>query len=457
MINTHGSIATVRSSLNRGARISRELRDYVHSTWVEVVCLACSFVTSILVARGLGPGGRGLLAAAMMWPYVVGLVISVGLQQAFGYAVGAGWATPGRLSRLALKYTILVGLPAMFIYVLLCPFIFQQQFASEVRTAQSFAPFIPISLYTSLILPIYQGNGDFDTFNISRLMRVIVWMVAVVLLTAMLRMSVLNLLLAQLVNLAILAVFLSSRRGHLKEQAKAEANVTNSRIFKYGFVIYLSGLAYTVNQSLDQLFLSLWVTSADLGQYATAASLSALVLVMPSAVGPIVFSKLARDVGEKAQQRRHIRHALLFSTALMVPIALGLALLGPWITQLLYGAEFVKAGQLLRVLAPAAIFLGIGISLSEILRGAGHPMYATYAAVIGGVLTIAGLALFLPRYGVWGAAWVSFTAYSVMMLVEIALLWRWSGNSNEISGVNSSAVAQSNLATPILSNESLGS
>lgn len=412
-------------------------------------------MSGILIARGLGPAGRGLLAAAMMWPYMVGLVISIGLQQAFAYAVGAGWAKPVRLRQMALKYTVLVGLPAMCVYFLLCPFIFRQQFPNEIRIAQSFAVFIPLSLYVSLILPIYQGSGDFKTFNSSRLLRVVTWTLSVVVLTVSLRLTVLNLLLSQLLNLVILTVFLTVRRDHLKEQG--EGTTGTATILKYGFGIYLSAIAYTVNQSLDQLFLSLWVRSADLGQYATAASLSALVLIMPNAVGPIVFSKLAREGGQKSQQRRHVRLALLYSIVLMIPIAFGLALLGPWITQILYGSEFVKAGQLLRVLAPAAIFLGIGVSLSEILRGAGKPMYATYAALSGGVLTIAGLAWALPRYGVWGAAWVSLIAYGAMMFVEIVLLWKWSGSNVDRPQAESSLSSQSHIATPILPNEALGS
>jgi O-antigen/teichoic acid export membrane protein len=392
----------------------------------------------------------------MMWPYAVGLVISIGLQQAFAYAVGAEWAKPARLRQMALKYTLLVGLPAMFVYVLLCPYIFQRQFPNNVRVAQSFALFIPLSLYVSLILPIYQGSGDFKTFNISRLLRVIAWTLWVVVLTIWARLTVFNLLVAQLVNLVILAAFLTSRRGHLKRQTTGEGTTKTASILKYGFGIYLSAIAYTVNQSLDQLFLSLWVKSADLGQYATAVSLSGLVLIMPSAVGPIVFSKLAREDGQKSQQRRHMRLALLFAIALMIPLAFGLALLGPRLTQLLYGVEFVKAGQLLRVLAPAAIFLGIAISVSEILRGVGKPMYATYAALIGGVVTIAGLAWALPRYGIWGAAWVSFAAYGFMMLVEILLLWRWSGDNIDIPREEPSVSSQVNVVRPILSNEPLG-
>ena len=126
------------------------------------------------------------------------------------------------------------------------------------------------------------------------------------------------------------------------------------RIFKYGFAIYLSGLAYTINQQLDQLLLSL-VQSADLGQYAAAVTLSGIILVIPIAVGSIGFSKISRATHDPAEQRRHVRFAFGWSALLLLPAGLVLAILAPFITTTLYLTEYVQAGQLLRILAPAAI------------------------------------------------------------------------------------------------------
>lgn len=415
---------------------------------MEVTCIAFTFISGVLITRGLGPTGRGQLAAAMMWPNVVGLLISVGLQPAFAYAAGVGWASPDRLRRLALKYTIAVGLPSMMVYLFLCPLIFHRQFPTGINVAAAFAPFIPLSLYASLILPIHQGTGDFRTFNISRLLRAGTWTLCVVALTAVVRLTVLNLLLGQLIILVLLGMFLTSQRRQVRQAEKSPEKTPTSGIFRYGFAIYISSIAYTVNQSLDQLFLSIWVIPSDLGQYAAAFSLSGLVLIMPNAVGPIVFSKLARQDDRKSQ-RQDMRLALAVSLSLMVPVAFGLMFFGPWITQLLYGAQFGKAGQLLRVLAPACVFLGTCISLSEVLRGTGKPMYATYGTLAGGIVTVGGLAWALPRFGVWGAAWVSLFAYGVMMTVQAFLFWRWrAGGANVPQTLVFSRVAETTVVAP---------
>ena len=242
-------------------------------------------------------------------------------------------------------------------------------------------------------------------------------------------MTVYSLLITQVAILFILAVFLYSQLNRIKERSKGEGTAPVRLIFKYGFAIYISGLAYTVNQYLDHLLLSLLVPPSELGQYAVATTLAAVILLIPNAVGPVVFSKIARAGDELSEQQHHMKVALFCTVMLLIPAGLFLMILAPWVTHILYGSAYAQAGQVLRVLAPAVIFLGTGYILSEFLRGVGKPMYATYGALVGAVITVGGLAWALPRFGIWGAAWVSLIAYAAMMIVQFFLLWGWTSKS----------------------------
>jgi len=389
-----------------------------------MVLTGLGLVSGILVARVLGPTGRGQLAAAMLWPAVIGTFISLGLQHAFVYAVGVGWAKPERLQRLGLRFTLLVAVPTMLTYWLVCPSILGRDFPDQSWVPRIFALYIPLSVYLGFLLPIYQGSGDFTRWNVARVFRSGGWTLAVVVLASLAWLTVLNLLIVQLLILALLSVYLYSRLGSLAGRNKGEGSQPLRLIFKYGFAIYLSGLAYTVNQQLDQLLLSIWVTPSELGQYAAAVTLAGAILVIPGAMGPIGFSKVARANDDPSEQRRHIRIAFAWSALLLLPAGLLVAILAPWVTKILFGAAYGHAAKLLRVLAPAAVSLGMGMILADVLRGMGKPMYATYGAIAGAVITIVGLALTLQRFGTWGAAWVSFTAYTAMTLIQCCFLWK---------------------------------
>jgi O-antigen/teichoic acid export membrane protein len=407
----------------------RGLRDYANNVWIEIILTGLGFVSGILVARWLGPSGRGQLAAAMLWPGVIGILISLGLQHAFAYAVGVGWAKPDRLQRLGAKFTLLVALPAMAIYWWICPWILGSQFPQQTWIPGIFALYIPLAVYAGFLLPIYQGSGDFKRWNIARVFRSGSWTLAVLLAVVLGWLTVLNLLVVQLATLLLLCIYLYSRLGRLQDSGKGEGTAPTSVIFRYGLAIYLSGLAYTVNQQLDQLLLSVWVTPSDLGQYAAAVTLAGAILVIPTAMGPIGFSKVTRATHDPSEQRRHVKVAFAWSAVLLVPAGLAVAFLAPWITKILYGEAYGHSAALLRILAPAAISLGMGMILADVLRGMGKPMYATYGAVGGAAITIVGLLLTLRRFGTLGAAWVSFTAYTAMMLIQCYFLWRLLGDT----------------------------
>jgi O-antigen/teichoic acid export membrane protein len=312
----------------------------------------------------------------------------------------------------------------MLTYWLVCPSILGRDFPDQSWVPRIFALYIPLSVYLGFLLPIYQGSGDFTRWNVARVFRSGAWTVAVAGLALVAWLTVLNLLIVQILILGVLCAYLYSGLGYLEGRNKGEGTEPLRLIFKYGFAIYLSGLAYTVNQQLDQLLLSIWVTPSDLGQYAAAVTLAGAILVIPGAMGPIGFSKVARASNDPSEQRRHVRIAFAWSALLLLPAGLLVAILAPWVTKILFGVAYGHAAELLRVLAPAAVSLGMGMILADVLRGMGKPMYATYGAIAGAVITIVGLALTLQRFGTWGAAWVSFTAYTAMMLIQCCFLWK---------------------------------
>ena len=289
-------------------------------------------------------------------------------------------------------------------------------------------------------MAIYQGRGDFAHWNRAKLLRSGGWTLAIGGLVALGATTVLNALVAQIVIVVLLSAYLASR-PRSAALARDDRPAPFKRLWGYGLAIYASNIAYMTNQQLDQLWLSLWVAPAKLGQYATAVTVSGLLLFIPGVIGPIVFSRMAPEAHRSSRLAAHSAEALLLGAMVLVPAGIGLALLGPWVVRLLYGAAFDEAGALLRILAPAAVVLAIGNILSDILRGAGKPMLATYGIMAGALATVIGLAYALPRYGIWGAAWVSLVAYGLMAAGQGLLAWKYLNGGRSPQGPGTS-VAQ---------------
>jgi O-antigen/teichoic acid export membrane protein len=398
-------------------RLWKSHRDYALNSLSDVIITAVGFVSSILIARGLGPEGRGQLAAAFLWPMAFAALSTLGLPHAFAYAAGARWASPGRLARFGTAFALVVGVPIAFAYFLAAPYFLRVAFPRPALSLRLFGCFIPLTLWAALWAALYQGKGDFVTWNLAKVLRSAGY-TAWVAMALFLGVASVPVVLWSQVVLAVLSLTLLGLRMPRLPADDSPGAVPVAKLLRYGLSVYASGILYMLNQQLDQLLLSVWVPARELGQYAAAASLSAIVLVAPSALGPVVFSRLARTADEEGYT--HAWRALFLGGAILLPAGLLLTAFAPALVRLIYGPAFAPAGQLLRVLMPAAVLLGFSILLADILRGAGRPLLPTFAMLAGVGVTIPGLAFALPRYGVWGAAWVSLCAYGAMFVVEAA-------------------------------------
>jgi len=411
--------------LRRITPFLQRFRDYLHNAWVEGLLAVLGFVSGILLARGLGPAARGQLTAAMIWPNVTCELLSFGLCHAFVYSTGAGWATPARLRRLGFRLTIFLGVPGTVVYWFLCPFLFRKQFPLDLTVPRLFSVSIPIYLLHAYLLAIYQGSGSFRRWNFDRVFSRAVWALVILLLAATSTIGIGKLLVTQFGTFVFLTTYLLVGFRTLPAEAPGAKAEPFPAILRYGFAVYASGIAFSINQKLDQLLLSLFVSPAELGQYGSATSIAMLLVLIPSAFGPVFFTKMAQTQGRTRDQLAQSRDVIRLTFAILIPAGVVLTAIAPWLARALFGEPFAEAGRLLTVLAPATMLLGIFYILSDLFRGIGRPMYSTYGAIAGTVITIAGLYVFLPKFGCWAAAWVSLAAYGSMALIEIAFLVKW--------------------------------
>jgi O-antigen/teichoic acid export membrane protein len=84
----------------------------------------------------------------------------------------------------------------------------------------------------------------------------------------------------------------------------------------------------------------------------------------------------------------------------------------PLLLPLLFGADYRAAVPAALLLVVAGGFSGLNLTLSNGLRGLGHPQTSLIAEVLGLVVTALGLLVLLPPLGILGAAAASLLAYA---------------------------------------------
>jgi O-antigen/teichoic acid export membrane protein len=172
---------------------------------------------------------------------------------------------------------------------------------------------------------------------------------------------------------------------------------------------------------LDQLMLGAMASSAALGLYVIAVRLSEMTTMLAGAVADALLPEVAATArtGNPTEQLlgRSLRLTIYSHLILLVPVLLA----APMALRKIFGESFLPAAPALRWLLIAAAVWSAGAIVISGLQGLGHPGLSTIARLAAAVVTVVGLLVLLPRWGVTGAAIASLIGYSVMFVV--ALLW----------------------------------
>ena len=410
--------------------------------------------SGLAAARTLGPAGRGELAALTLWSSTIVYALSFGLNEATGYF--AAWVGPERRAAvfasgqlLALVWAVMaIAMTWLAGTLHLAPW--------PAGIAPLIVPYMAayaIPCLTSLAAVAFlQGTGQMRGFNIARTSVHVVTLGAMVACLALGLRSVWAFALATLAGNSV--TWFAARAALRQPWAGARVDLALvKQMVSYGLRVQFGSWSAMANLRLDQVVLASLVTFASLGLYVVAVSYATTITIVASALSMVMLPTIAKAehlVGRAEGFVRLLRWGVWGSLA-------GGAVLGiiaPKAIAILFGKEYSDARALLVVLIPASLVLALNQLVGSGLRALGKPGAASTGDVLGLVVTVLGLTLLVPRFGVAGAAWTSLIAYTttaVYMFAHIRRelvfslrdLWRPSRQEVEtIKGFVSTALAR---------------
>jgi O-antigen/teichoic acid export membrane protein len=216
--------------------------------------------------------------------------------------------------------------------------------------------------------------------------------------------------------------YLACRRTHLVP-GRFDAELVRPLV-GYGSAQIVAVAPASLNAYLDQLVLSIAVPPADLGRYSIAVSITLLPAPFVSAIGYVLFPRLAAQGTLTAGTHQLLRTAVLVSAGLAAVILLPLAVGAPWLVPWIFGTAYRGAVPLVWLLTPGGIFLSCGQVAANLLRGRKRQLAVARAEGVAVVFTLALLAALVPLIGVTGAAIASTVPYSISLALMLRYLWK---------------------------------
>lgn len=361
--------------------------------WVTVLAL----LTSIAIARALGPEGRGAVAEFTLWVMTIAQVALLGVHMQLSRDAAKPYNDARSVYRQGMVIFPLLALIALGLYLLLISFFPDVLGMTPTALNLSIAGVtVLFSMWNAAQIQIENGRSEIITFSRSKI-----------------AFAILNAAIALLLWL----------QGENRVEAYAYGFAASAALSTfYTQFLIVRGLPETTNSSqdpswtsskrliqrsigfsgaitiaaivaqIDKIAVSLAFNNYVMGIYVVAFSLSQIQTLINQTISPLLFARSAQmysldDEGGSAEVSTVLRQAFLMNI-LACLIAVSLA---PFLVPLLFGDAFRPAIPLIMILIPA---LGVKHSIrpyEDVLRGGNRPMSQTYASLLLSAVFIIGV------------------------------------------------------------------
>ena len=375
----------------------------------RVALMGVGLVTTVVVARLLGPEGRGVYGVAVATGALGAQFGNLGLHTANVYLVARD---PNSLTSLAANsLAVSFGFGGFLAALLACVFLRYPNLIS-LRGAVLWLAlgWIPFGLAYLLMQNLLLGVHDVRGYNLLEVINKVLPLTLIVGLAVVGHTSVAGFFAAGVVALATCCFWMWRR---------LRAGFT--RALSVSIPLFRGGLRYATKAYLAAFFAFL-VLRADLfmvehmlgakqaGFYSIASSMADYVSVLAAIVGTILFPKLSAMTEIEAKLRLTYR-AVWGTVGLLLPILAVSSLLAKPAVHFLFGPAFLPTSMAFVLLMPGMLFLGMNTVAVQFLNSIGYPKSVVIVWGLCAVFNI-GLNLWvIPHYGITGASAVSSVSY----------------------------------------------
>ena len=190
--------------------------------------------------------------------------------------------------------------------------------------------------------------------------------------------------------------------------------------------MFISSLLIMLLIRADIVLIKHFLGFSEVGIYSIGAHIVDTLQTASNVVGGFLFVKLSDTADDRAKWLLMKKMLMLFFVFISFT-NLGFALLGKWVLQTFYGADFVPAYGVYLWLIPASYGLSFGSLFNNYLNSKGFPVATIFIAGLVLVMNIGLNILLIPLLGIIGAAIATDIAYLLWFLLIIAYEQRSSG------------------------------
>ncbi len=393
------------------------VRKVGETLFTQVTLIPLSLITSVIIARILGPEGRGIFAVGFSILAIGVQFGNLGLHSSNTYFVARdSKSLPQLLTNSLLVSVGLGGSLAVLTWLVFYLWPSLSPIKGFVLTLA--LGLIPFNLASLLLRNLLLGLQDIRAFNKIELLSRVLTLLLVVLIYFLKSVTVETVFVIGMLNILISCVWAFwSLRKHFTHMLPPSLLILKNSI-GYGLKSYLACFFAFLVLRVDLLMITYMLDTEQAGHYSVSTTLADLLYLLPTAIGTILFPKLSSLRDEK-ENWALTQKVMWISALILLPIILIAAFMAHPIIIFFYGASFEPAAAPFVILCIAIFFYGINNMISIHLASIGMPWFAVHTWIAASILNIVLNLFLIPVYGISGAAISSLICYSLVLLLQL--------------------------------------
>ncbi len=198
----------------------------------------------------------------------------------------------------------------------------------------------------------------------------------------------------------------------------AQHSVTNF-LLRQSAPIAITGVLGILSFRIGTFLLYKFLGAAETGIYTSALQVVEGMQLIPMAITGALFPTLCRVVDDQRKFTSFVEWLFLTLAFLGLGAAATASVVGPRLIVLIFGSKFSAAGGLLTVLVWALVPMFLHFALTYVLIATNRQKVFIFESAVYLVVSFTANFVFIPRYGIMGAAYAALASESTLLLMHL--------------------------------------
>ena len=408
------------------------VKDMASTFITTILVFIISILTSVIIARNLGPNGQGIYSLILLFPTLIVSFTQFGIGRSIIYHISKGEIPIKNIIGNILFITVLIitiALSSGFVIF----FWFNNLFFHDIPKEFLLLGLIIIPFqicFLQISSGIFYGIQKIRIYNLANTIQPLIIFILVYISIYILNIGILGVIAANLISLIFATAFtffFIFRVLKLPLTISFDKRIFKS-LFSFGIKVHIGNFMYFLRSRLDVFLLNYFLNPSAVGFYSISFGTAETLWTLSSSISNVLsprITSMKNDTDKKELTPLIARNVLL----LTIIGALIIYLLSNYLILLLYSINYYESIQPLQILLIGVVAVSLERILTADIIARGKPMITNYILFVT-VMSNLILNIILIRYiGIQGAAWASSISYTANLYMTLYTYCKISGNS----------------------------